>query len=101
MRGNFNLVLFPLRIQPAYRASSTQRAWQALPRHLRRRAASHDVRRVPLKLRDKARAEVSLYRHFLRFRLVEMSLQLIVDGPCFSQRFSPLSAETWQRQANY
>lgn len=39
-------------------SSSTQRAWQALPRHLRRRAASHDVRRVPLKLRDKARAEV-------------------------------------------
>ncbi|KAL0960688.1 hypothetical protein HGRIS_005715 [Hohenbuehelia grisea] len=39
-------------------ASSTQRAWQALPRHLRRRAASHDVRRVPLRLRDKARAEM-------------------------------------------
>ncbi|EDR13388.1 uncharacterized protein LACBIDRAFT_230763 [Laccaria bicolor S238N-H82] len=39
-------------------SSSTQRAWQALPRHLRRRAASHDVRRVPLKLRDKARAEI-------------------------------------------
>ncbi|KAI0821998.1 POP1-domain-containing protein [Trametes gibbosa] len=40
------------------RASSTQRAWQQLPRHLRRRAASHDVRRVPLRLRDKARAEM-------------------------------------------
>ncbi|KAJ8455266.1 hypothetical protein ONZ51_g12543 [Trametes cubensis] len=39
-------------------ASSTQRAWQQLPRHLRRRAASHDVRRVPLRLRDKARAEM-------------------------------------------
>ncbi|KAG6844608.1 hypothetical protein H0H87_005542 [Tephrocybe sp. NHM501043] len=38
-------------------ASSTSRAWQALPRHLRRRAASHDVRRVPLRLREKARAE--------------------------------------------
>ncbi|KAH0586339.1 hypothetical protein H2248_007583 [Termitomyces sp. 'cryptogamus'] len=39
-------------------ASSTSRAWQALPRHLRRRAASHDVRRVPLRLREKARAEM-------------------------------------------
>lgn len=43
-------------------SSSTQRAWQALPRHLRRRAASHDVRRVPLKLRDKARAEMDPIR---------------------------------------
>ncbi|EIW59552.1 POP1-domain-containing protein [Trametes versicolor FP-101664 SS1] len=40
------------------RSASTQRAWQQLPRHLRRRAASHDVRRVPLRLRDKARAEM-------------------------------------------
>ncbi|KAI1793285.1 POP1-domain-containing protein [Ganoderma leucocontextum] len=40
------------------RANSTARAWQQLPRHLRRRAASHDVRRVPLRLRDKARAEM-------------------------------------------
>ena len=40
--------------------SSTHRAWQTLPRHLRRRAASHDVRRVPVRLRDKARAEVGL-----------------------------------------
>ncbi|KAG2135049.1 ribonucleases P/MRP protein subunit POP1-domain-containing protein [Suillus cothurnatus] len=39
--------------------SVTHRAWQTLPRHLRRRAASHDVRRVPLRLRDKARAEMA------------------------------------------
>ncbi|PFH53963.1 hypothetical protein AMATHDRAFT_136328 [Amanita thiersii Skay4041] len=38
--------------------SSTHRVWQTLPRHLRRRAASHDVRRVPRRLRDKARAEM-------------------------------------------
>ncbi|KAG2145816.1 ribonucleases P/MRP protein subunit POP1-domain-containing protein [Suillus clintonianus] len=38
--------------------SVTHRVWQTLPRHLRRRAASHDVRRVPLRLRDKARAEM-------------------------------------------
>ncbi|KAJ6557418.1 NUC188 domain-containing protein [Mycena vulgaris] len=40
-------------------ASSTQRVWQTLPRHLRRRAASHDVRRVPLRLRDRARQEMN------------------------------------------
>ncbi|KAF9267501.1 POP1-domain-containing protein [Marasmius fiardii PR-910] len=39
-------------------ASSTHRAWQVLPRHLRRRAASHDPRRVPLRLRAKAKAEM-------------------------------------------
>ncbi|OBZ71160.1 Ribonucleases P/MRP protein subunit pop1 [Grifola frondosa] len=44
------------------RSNSTQRAWQQLPRHLRRRAASHDVRRVPLRLRDKARAEMDPVR---------------------------------------
>ncbi|KAI0689073.1 NUC188 domain-containing protein [Cytidiella melzeri] len=40
------------------RADTAHRAWQQLPRHLRRRAASHDVRRVPLRLRDKAKAEM-------------------------------------------
>lgn len=40
------------------RAGSTHRAFQELPRHLRRRAASHNVRRVPLRLRKKSRAEV-------------------------------------------
>ncbi|KAF9475642.1 POP1-domain-containing protein [Pholiota conissans] len=39
-------------------ASSTHRVWQTLPRHLRRRAASHDIRRVPLRLREKATAEM-------------------------------------------
>ncbi|KAM6494217.1 POPLD (NUC188) domain containing protein [Amanita muscaria] len=39
-------------------ASSTHRVWQTLPRHLRRRAASHDVRRVPTRLREKAHAEM-------------------------------------------
>ncbi|KDR82747.1 hypothetical protein GALMADRAFT_238256 [Galerina marginata CBS 339.88] len=43
-------------------ASSTHRVWQTLPRHLRRRAASHDVRRVPLRLRDRARAEMDPVR---------------------------------------
>ena len=40
------------------RDNATHRAWQQLPRHLRRRAASHDVRRVPVRLREKAKSEV-------------------------------------------
>ncbi|KAF9230624.1 FAT domain-containing protein [Melanogaster broomeanus] len=44
------------------RGGSTHRAWQTLPRHLRRRAASHDVRRVPVRLREKARAEMDPMR---------------------------------------
>jgi hypothetical protein len=43
------------------RDGATHRVWQTLPRHLRRRAASHDVRRVPARLRGKARAEVNLF----------------------------------------
>jgi hypothetical protein len=43
---------------PLGRSGSTHRAWQELPRHLRRRAASHRVRRVPLRLRNKSRSEV-------------------------------------------
>ncbi|THV05260.1 POP1-domain-containing protein [Dendrothele bispora CBS 962.96] len=48
-------------------ASSTTRAWQVLPRHLRRRAASHDPRRVPLRLRDKARAEMDPVKKTKKF----------------------------------
>ncbi|TDL22253.1 POP1-domain-containing protein [Rickenella mellea] len=44
------------------RASATHRVWQTLPRHLRRRAASHDVRRVPARLRERARAEMDPVR---------------------------------------
>ncbi|KDQ20858.1 hypothetical protein BOTBODRAFT_320829 [Botryobasidium botryosum FD-172 SS1] len=40
------------------KAAVTHRVWQTLPRHLRRRAASHDVRRVPVRLREKAQLEM-------------------------------------------
>ncbi|KAF8340372.1 uncharacterized protein EI90DRAFT_2906355 [Cantharellus anzutake] len=40
------------------REGATKRVWQTLPRHLRRRAASHDPRRVPARLRLKAKSEV-------------------------------------------
>ncbi|GAA5982659.1 hypothetical protein JCM10908_006736 [Rhodotorula pacifica] len=38
--------------------AGTQRAFQSLPRHLRRRAASHNIRRLPERLRARARGEV-------------------------------------------
>ena len=47
--------------------SSGQRVWQTLPRHLRRRAASHDVRRVPLRLRERARAEVNFFFYLFNY----------------------------------
>ncbi|KAF9016886.1 POP1-domain-containing protein [Hymenopellis radicata] len=41
-------------------SSAAHRVWQTLPRELRRRAASHDVRRVPARLRQKAQAEMDI-----------------------------------------
>lgn len=40
------------------RSSSATRAWQLLPRHARRRAASHNVLRLPSRLRAKGLAEM-------------------------------------------
>ncbi|EPX73761.1 RNase P and RNase MRP subunit [Schizosaccharomyces octosporus yFS286] len=40
--------------------SSAQRAFQALPRCLRRRAASHNIKRIPKALRDRAYYEMQL-----------------------------------------
>ncbi|WFC95180.1 ribonuclease P [Malassezia brasiliensis] len=40
------------------REATNTRAWQLLPRHLRRRAASHNLLRLPSRLRSKARAEL-------------------------------------------
>ncbi|CAO1623530.1 unnamed protein product [Parajaminaea phylloscopi] len=40
------------------RASGSTRAWQLLPRHARRRAASHNVLRLPARLRAKGLAEL-------------------------------------------
>lgn len=44
----------------ASRAANTTRAFQTVPRALRRRGASHEVRRVPARLRARARREVCL-----------------------------------------
>ncbi|KAJ2159031.1 Ribonucleases P/MRP protein subunit pop1 [Coemansia sp. RSA 552] len=40
------------------RTAGSVRAFQTLPRHLRRRAASHNVKRVPARLRERALAEM-------------------------------------------
>ena len=39
----------------------TQRAFQQVPRQLRRRTASHNAKRVPKRLRARAKREVSVY----------------------------------------
>lgn len=41
------------------KTAGSQRAFQSLPRSLRRRAASHDVKRIPKRLRARALQEVS------------------------------------------
>ncbi|KAJ2355799.1 Ribonucleases P/MRP protein subunit pop1 [Coemansia sp. RSA 2618] len=40
------------------RATGNVRAFQTLPRHLRRRAASHNVKRIPARLRERALSEM-------------------------------------------
>ncbi|KAF8547670.1 POP1-domain-containing protein [Imleria badia] len=66
--------------------SSTHRAWQTLPRHLRRRAASHDVRRVPLRLRDKARAEMDANKRRLLGRPKRGKAKQITRTEAFLKR---------------
>ncbi|EMS18934.1 ribonuclease P/MRP protein subunit POP1 [Rhodotorula toruloides NP11] len=46
------------RAMKSAKEAGTQRAFQSLPRHLRRRAASHNIRRLPSRLRERAKAEV-------------------------------------------
>jgi hypothetical protein len=81
---------------PLSRAGSTHRAWQELPRHLRRRAASHNVRRVPLRLRKKSRAEVrngSLYPHMVLWLILPLR-----DGLFTSKDPWAITSEARQRQ---
>ena len=40
--------------------SSTRRVFQQLPRHMRRRAASYNIKRLPTRLRLRAIEEVNL-----------------------------------------
>ncbi|CBQ73683.1 related to Ribonucleases P/MRP protein subunit POP1 [Sporisorium reilianum SRZ2] len=47
-----------LRSIKSAKSATTTRAWQLLPRHARRRAASHNLLRLPTRLRSKALAEL-------------------------------------------
>ncbi|THH04517.1 hypothetical protein EW145_g5466 [Phellinidium pouzarii] len=63
-------------------AGATHRVFQTLPRHLRRRAASHDVRRVPARLRQKARAEVCSELFIEISKLAETGGEIVkMDAP--------------------
>ncbi|OAW00120.1 hypothetical protein PTTG_05957 [Puccinia triticina 1-1 BBBD Race 1] len=58
------------------RDASGKRSFQTLPRHLRRRAASHFVRRVPTKLRPKARFEMKNDKPKILSKSVKSKLSL-------------------------
>lgn len=45
------------------RKSLTQRAFQQVPRHMRRRTASHNAKKVPRRLRGRASREVCTLSH--------------------------------------
>lgn len=68
-----------------YRAANTVRAFQSLPRSLRRRAASHNIRRLPSRLREKAMSEVCL----LRRRDFELSKLNKSSARCRKMRLNP------------
>lgn len=63
------------------REASNTRAWQLLPRHARRRAASHNLLRLPTRLRAKARSELrasnttAKRRSELRHRMPDRTLR--------------------------
>ena len=42
----------------------SKRTFQQLPRHMRRRAMSHNVKRLPRRLRSQAAREVSCHTYF-------------------------------------
>ncbi|KAN0065224.1 hypothetical protein ACQY0O_001721 [Thecaphora frezii] len=50
------------------KTANTTRAWQLLPRHARRRAASHNLLRLPTRLRTKAHAELTASKTLARSR---------------------------------
>lgn len=50
--------------QAAEHVGGTKLSFQRLPRHMRRRAMSHNIRRIPCRLRLKAQAEVIAYAYY-------------------------------------
>ena len=47
--------------------ASAERAFQSLPRNLRRRAASHNIKRLPVRLRERAMREVRCAMKIIRW----------------------------------
>lgn len=64
--------------------SSTRRTFQQLPRHMRRRAASYNIKRLPTRLRLKAIEEVLLIA--LLYDSVFLIIYLIIDESRPSKR---------------
>jgi hypothetical protein len=89
----FSISLSPF--SPVSRSNSGHRVWQTLPRHLRRRAASHDVRRVPARLRERARSEVLSFLH------LQSASQSILDGPTKEKRSQSKGFSSWQGEARH
>lgn len=84
----------------SHSSASTHRAWQELPRKLRRRAASHDVRRVPARLRGKARAEVS--RRLADHDILDHTFDYFIvapDGSNAPQDTGKKASQAWQSTA--
>ena len=52
-----------------------KRVFQQLPRHMRRRAMSHNVRRLPRRLQEKASKEVYYIRPRNMLNLASLTLQ--------------------------
>lgn len=77
-------------------SASTHRAWQELPRKLRRRAASHDVRRVPARLRGKARAEVSERPLVISCMIQVVTSTATLDGPDAPQDIRKKASQAWE-----
>ncbi|KAF8610299.1 POP1-domain-containing protein [Ceratobasidium sp. AG-I] len=68
------------------KATASHRVWQTLPRHLRRRAASHDVRRVPVRLREKAKFEIEPAKRKKFMKLLRRKTRL-ASGSKRTERF--------------
>jgi len=81
--------------ESASRVSTNARVMQQLPRHMRRRAASHNVKRLPRELRLAAEREVELNSAagFLNALITQA-----LTGHCTVYRHLYCSSQKWQIQ---
>ncbi|KAG8684812.1 hypothetical protein FRC08_013472, partial [Ceratobasidium sp. 394] len=76
-------------------ATATHRVWQTLPRHLRRRAASHDVRRVPVRLREKAKFEIDPTKRKSFLKLLKRKKRLARESKRSEKFANRQKNKTW------